>query len=199
MRTVKGNFWTHQSFLSLSVHNYYLFFFFCFFVFCSLSLYLYLHLSHFNISFLCLSYLHRHFFFILSSVLSLGGKVLWCPHVKQSCAEASSKMGAMKTRRQIGLPACRARPRTHIWQQPDWFLFWNSIRWQAHEVGGTFCKPLLQDYGHKWKNRFGDVYSVWNGHIFQNRSLQFRTEPWDWIWLFVSTSLSKGRTEITGK
>jgi hypothetical protein len=86
-----------------------------------------------------------------------------------------------------------------IWQRPDWFLFWNSNRWQAHEVGGTFCKPLLQDYGHKWTNRFGDVYSVWNGHVFQNRSLQFRTEPWDWIWLFVSTSLSKNRREITGK
>ena len=37
-------------------------FFVCFFLFCSLSLYLYLHLSHFQISFLCLSYLHRHFF-----------------------------------------------------------------------------------------------------------------------------------------
>lgn len=165
MKTVKGNLWTHQSFLSLHVPLFFI-------VFSSLSLYLYLHLSHFNISFLCFSYLHRHFFRPLISLV-LGGKVLWCPHVKQSCAEASSKMRAMKTRRQIGLPACRARPHTRIWQRPDWFLFWNSIRWQAHEVGGTFCKPLLQDYGHKWKNRFGDVYSVWNGHIFQNRLCSF--------------------------
>jgi hypothetical protein len=78
-------------------------------------------------------------------------------------------------------------------------LFWNSIRRKTHEVGGTFCKPPLQDYGHKWKNGFGDVHSVRNGHFFQNRSLQFRTEPWDRIWLFVSTSLSKSRREITGK
>ena len=136
--------------------------------------------------------------FTLSSVFSLGGKVLWCPHVKKRCAETSSKMRAMTTRRQLELPACRSRTHTHFGQRPDWFLFWNSIRWQAHEVGGTFCKPLLQDYSHKRKNRFGDVHSVWNGHVFQNRSLQFRTEPWDWIWLFRS-SLSNSRWGVTGK
>ena len=185
MKTVNGNFWAHHSFLSLSVHNANPFF--CFFLFRSLSLYFYLHLSHFHISFLYLSPICIVISFTLFSDLSLGSKVLWCLHVKQSWAESRIRMRAVKTRCQLGLPACRTRPHTHIWQRPDLFLFWNSVRRQAHEVGGTFCKPLLQDYGHKWRNRFGDVYSVWNGQISQKRSLQFRHEPWDWIRLFVST------------
>lgn len=173
MKPVNGDFPTHHSFLSvsLSVHNAYLFW---------LLLCTPFPLSPFLVP-ISLSYLLSLSFLFASPFLS---------PFRQSCLlmaksfdarmrsrvelNRAAKMRAMKTRRQLGLPACRARPHTRAYLTvtgSGLVLEQHSpTEWEEHFANRSCEITAINE-----RNRFADAYSVWNGHIFQNRSLQFRT------------------------
>jgi len=129
-------------------------------------------ISPFSVSRICIA-----ISFTLSSVLSFGGKVIWCPHVKQIWAESSSKNEGNEDK------------------TPAWVTVLQSKTTYMHvfdsdRIGSCFG-TAFEDKPTEWEehfvNRFCTITAINGrtglvtripfgmGYIFRNRSLQFRT------------------------